>query len=91
MLFEELLKKKDDIKQIMFDSRKKCDDSIFFAMKGKINDGHDFIETAIENGARYIVYSDDIKIRHEDVEYIKVDDVTDAYVLFSKNFYERIN
>ena len=88
MLFEELLKKKDDIKQIMFDSRKKCDDSIFFAMKGKINDGHDFIEKAIENGARYIVYSDDIKIRHEDVEYIKVDDVIDAYVLFSKNFYD---
>ena len=88
MSFEQLLNKKENIKQIMFDSRINCPDSIFFAMKGKINDGHQFIEKAIANGAKYIVYSDDIEIKHDDVEYIKVDDVVDAYVLFSKNFYD---
>lgn len=77
-----------DIRSIMFDSRKPCADSIFFAMKGKINDGHRFIETAIENGARCIVYTDDIKKKHDDVLYIKVDDATKAYVSFCNAYYD---
>ena len=87
MLFKDLLDR-DDIKQIMFDSRKNCPDSIFFAMKGKINDGHNFVNQAIDNGARYIVYSDELQTKHDDINYIKVDDVVDAYVLFSKHFYD---
>ena len=71
-----------DIKAIMFDSRKACADSIFFAMKGKINDGHRFIDKAIENGAVCIVYSDEIKDKKDNIVYIQKDDVTKAYVSF---------
>ena len=77
-----------DIRAIMFDSRKPSPDSIFFAMKGKINDGHRFIEKAIENGARCIVYTDDIEMKHEDVVYIRVDDATEAYVSFCNAYYD---
>ena len=76
-----------DIRSIMFDSRKQCPGSIFFAMKGKINDGHRFIEKAIENGAVCIVYSDEIEKKHDDVLYIRKDDVNAAYISFCNAFY----
>ena len=76
-----------DVRSIMYDSRKNCPDSIFFAMKGKINDGHRFIDQAIDNGARCIVYTDEIENRREGVEYIRVDDATKAYVTFCNAYY----
>ena len=71
----------------MFDSRKPCPASIFFAMKGKINDGHNFIDMAINNGARCIVYTDEINKSDDEVCYIKVEDATKAYISFCKAFY----
>ena len=76
-----------DIRNIMFDSRVESADSIFFAMKGKINDGHKFIDKAIENGAKCIVYTDDVKYKKDGILYIRVEDATDAYVSFCKAFY----
>ena len=75
-----------EIKNIMFDSRKESKDSIFFAMKGKINDGHKFIDKAIENGAICIVHSDDV-VKKDNVIYIKVADVQKAYVDVCKAYY----
>ncbi len=77
-----------DVRSIMFDSRKACPDSIFFAMKGKINDGHVFIDKAIGNGARCIVYSDEPLEKKEGILYIRTDDVTSAYVCFCNAFYD---
>ena len=77
-----------DIQTIMFDSRKECKDSIFFAMKGKINDGHKFIDKAIQNGAVCIVYTDDIECKYDDVLYIRVDDAQQAYVRFCNAYYD---
>ena len=77
-----------EIRSIMFDSRKKNPDSIFFAMKGKINDGHRFIDQAIDNGAIVIVYTDEIENRREGIVYIKVEDATLAYVSFCNAFYD---
>ena len=77
-----------NISSIMFDSRKQCRDSIFFAMKGKINDGHRFIEKAIENGAVCIVHSDPIDKKHDGILYIQTDDPTRAYVSFCNAYYD---
>ena len=71
----------------MFDSRKESPDSIFFAMKGKINDGHAFIGKAIANGAICIVHSDPVD-REDGIVYIQTEDVTSAYVTFCKAFYD---
>ena len=76
-----------EIRNIMFDSRKETPDSIFFAMKGKINDGHTFIGKAIANGAICIVHSDPVD-RKEGIVYIQTEDVTSAYVTFCKAFYD---
>lgn len=77
-----------DINNIMYDSRIKIDNSIFFAIKGKINDGHKFIDIAISNGAKCIVYSDEISNYSEDVLYIKTDNVMNAYVSFCNALYD---
>ena len=77
-----------DVQAIMFDSRKKIDDSIFFAMKGKLNDGHKFIDMAIENGAICIVHTDEIDSKKNNVCYLKVDDAFKAYVTFCNYFYD---
>ena len=75
-----------DIRNIMFDSRKGSSDSIFFAMKGKINDGHRFIDKAIENGAVCIVHSDDVD-KKEGILYIQTEDVQRAYIDFCNAYY----
>lgn len=76
-----------EIRSIMFDSRKKADDSIFFAMKGKINDGHSFIDKAIENGAVCIVHTDEVPDKKDGIVYIKTDDAQEAYISFCNAFY----
>lgn len=76
-----------DIERIMYDSRKDCANSIFFAIKGKINDGHKFIDMAISNGAICIVHSDEIKDKKQGILYIQREDVMDAYVSFCRIYY----
>lgn len=52
------------ISNIELDTRKIRKNSVFFALKGKNFDGHDFINEAIEKEASVIVYSkDDIQIQ----------------------------
>ena len=77
-----------DIKNIMYDSRVELADSIFFAIKGKINDGHKFIDTAIKNGAICVVHSDEIDNKADNILYIKKDDVMDAYISFCNAYYD---
>jgi UDP-N-acetylmuramoyl-L-alanyl-D-glutamate--2,6-diaminopimelate ligase len=43
------------ISGIQFDSRKVMAGNLFFAVRGTTSDGHDFISTAIENGASAVV------------------------------------
>ena len=77
-----------NIENIMYDSRLKLKNSIFFAIKGKLNDGHNFINTAIENGAICIVHTDDIENKKENILYIKVSDATKSYIDFCHAFYD---
>ena len=55
-----------DITTIAFDSRKVEPNALFFAIKGTQNDGHVFIDTAIEKGAIAIVCEELPKILQED-------------------------
>lgn len=76
-----------EIKSLMADSRKKRPDSIFFCVKGMMFDGHKFVEQAIDNGAKVIVYSDPIETNHEDITYIRVKDVIQAFNRVADAFY----
>lgn len=67
------------ISTLAFDSRKCEQDSMFFAICGTVSDGHDFIEKAIEKGARIVVCEKLPGKIHDDVTYVVVLD--SAYTL----------
>ena len=52
--------------QIRTDSRLVKDGDIFVAVKGTVYDGHDFIDQALANGAKYIVCQQDRRQKTED-------------------------
>ena len=57
MIFNELLNlvSSDKSPSIRLDSRLVKAGDIFVAVRGAVYDGHDFIDQALANGARYIV------------------------------------
>lgn len=64
------------INKIKIDSRKVEAGDIFIAIKGKYQDGHKYIDDAINNGATVIVVEDDVTV--ENVIVIKVVDTKKA-------------
>jgi len=79
-----------EVKNIMTDSRVKMKNAIFFCVAGLVNDGHDFINQAIENGAICIVHSKDITDYKEGVTYIQVEDTLGALNIFTAAFYGNV-
>ena len=75
------------VNKIDFDSRKIGAGDVFVAIRGTISNGHDFINTAINQGATVIVCDtlpDDIK---KEITYIKVKDTNSALACIAANFY----
>jgi len=67
-----------NIAGIHSDSRKIQQGYLFVAVRGVQSDGHDYIEKAIENGARVIVCQTLPSNKHPDVTYIQVSDSAEA-------------
>lgn len=65
---------------VSIDTRSIREGEIFVALVGKNFDGHDFIEEAINKGARAVVYADAAKVRafHKNIAYVKVPETTVA-------------
>ena len=61
------------INDIVYDSIKAKEGTMFMAIVGSQVDGHDYIEDAIKNGSKVILISKDINV-DDDVTVIKVDD-----------------
>ncbi len=61
----------DEVSDLVIDSRKVVDNSLFIAIVGSQVNGHDYISVAIKNGAKAVLISDDIEVS-EDVIVIKV-------------------
>jgi len=75
------------IKKIIFDSRKCKKDTLFFAIKGNILDGHEYIDKAISLGSTCIVCEEIPKQLKDTITYIKVSDSREALALASSNFF----
>ncbi|CAH0996913.1 UDP-N-acetylmuramoyl-L-alanyl-D-glutamate--2, 6-diaminopimelate ligase [Emticicia aquatica] len=98
MILSELLYKvsllavsgKTDIKitNIVFDSRQVQEGSLFVAIGGTQVDGHNFIETAIEKGAKAILCEYLPQQLNDEVAYLKVENSAKAMGLVAANFYE---
>ncbi len=86
----ELFDVEEDFKvsSIHSDSRYVGKDSIFFCIDGLSVDGHKYIEDAVFQGAKCIVYSKPLAYKHRDILYIKVNDVLDELNRVADIFYD---
>lgn len=77
-----------DINNIHYDSRKITENSLFVCIKGFDNDGHKYINKAIENGAKAFLIQEDINIEeNNNYTFIKVKDTRKSMAKIAANFY----
>ncbi len=76
------------IHKIEFDSRKIELNDVFVAIRGSVSNGHDFINTALNQGASVIVCDTFPEIIVNGVTYIQVKDTNLALAYMAANFYE---
>ncbi len=76
-----------EISEIVFDSRKVEEDSVFVAVRGTQADGHRFIPAAIADGATAIVCEELPLEMQEGITYVAVRDSAEALSLMASNFY----
>jgi UDP-N-acetylmuramoyl-L-alanyl-D-glutamate--2,6-diaminopimelate ligase len=76
-----------EVSQVVFDSRKATENSLYVAVKGTETNGHSFINSAIENGAKTIVCEDLPEILNNDVTFIKVKNSCKTLGNLASNFY----
>ncbi len=76
------------ITNIVFDSRQVNKDSLFVAVRGTAVDGHEYIEKAIESGAKAIICEDVPENIQENIIYIAVKDSSEALGQIAANFYD---
>ena len=81
-----------EISSVECNSKEVKQGSLYIAIKGYDNDGHDFVEDAISNGAKAIMIEDISKVKQisfpEEVTIIISDNTRHALAISSCNFYE---
>ncbi|SJZ62934.1 UDP-N-acetylmuramoyl-L-alanyl-D-glutamate--2,6-diaminopimelate ligase [Garciella nitratireducens] len=77
-----------EILEITYDSRKCSKNCIYIARKGFQVDGHDYIPSAIKNGAICIICEKEIPILKEGITYIQVKDSKIAQAELAIRFYD---
>ena len=76
--------KNQTISNLAYDSRGAKAGGVFFAIKGQDQDGHQYIEKAIQNGAIAIVGEKDLSL---DVPYFQVFNTKKALAVVSNEYY----
>lgn len=76
-----------DVSNLVFDSRKAVEDSLYVALKGTVSDGHNFIDSAIEKGATVIVCEIIPFSINSSVTYVKVKNAAETLGHLASNFY----
>lgn len=75
-----------EITELVNDSRKATQDSVFVCIKGAVVDGHDYIKEIIEKGTKVIIVEKDVQVS-EDVVVIRVADTRYALALMSAAYF----
>lgn len=75
-----------DIEDIAYDSRKCNEKTSFIALKGFREDGHNYINNAILNGANCIIVEDDVKV-DKDITIIKLKDTRTSLSKISRTLF----
>jgi UDP-N-acetylmuramyl-tripeptide synthetases len=76
-----------EVSEIVFDSRKAVENSLYVAVKGTVSNGHSFINSAIEKGATIIVCEDLPENLNEKITYVKVRNSSKTLGQIASNFY----
>ena len=76
-----------DVKDLQADSRKVSAGSCFIAIPGNTVDGHDFIETAVNNGATAVICEKMPTVLKDSITYVVVENSSVAAGLISHRFY----
>ncbi|PTT77649.1 MULTISPECIES: UDP-N-acetylmuramoyl-L-alanyl-D-glutamate--2,6-diaminopimelate ligase [unclassified Chryseobacterium] len=76
-----------EVSELVFDSRKVTENSLYIAMRGTIVDGHSFIASSVEKGATAIVCEEFPENLNENATYIKVKDSSKTLGHLASNFY----
>ena len=76
-----------EVNNIYYDSRKVEEGSLFYCMEGASVDGHDYIGSAIEKGAKVIIISKDVNI-DSDVTVIKIENTRRMLSKIAINFFD---
>lgn len=74
-----------DINNVEYDSRNVSENTLFICIKGFNSDGHKYIQSAIEKGAKAFLVQDDIKI--DGYTFIRVNDTRSSMAKVADNFY----
>lgn len=76
-----------EISDLVSDSRKITENSLYIAMRGTVVDGHSFIASSIENGAKAIVCEEFPENFADNITYVMVKDSSRALGQLASNFY----
>ncbi len=77
-----------EVNTIQFDSRKVSNKDVFVAINGVVADGHLYIETAIQNGAKVVVCENLPDNIASEVTYVQTKDSREALAFMASNYYE---
>lgn len=78
-----------EITDIIYDSRKVKDGTVFVCLKGYTSDGHRYAKSAVESGAVALVISDDLDFDvPKNISVVKTPDTRLALALMSVEFFE---
>ncbi len=75
-----------EVSELTFDSRKAKKGSVFFAIKGTQVDGHDYIQSAIDNGCQTFIISKKAELP-PNLTVVTVDDTAKTLGIVASNFY----
>ena len=78
-----------EVDRIIYDSRVKTQKGLFVAIEGFKQDGHNYIDKAIENGAKVILVQKEIKKPKEDITVILVEDTRKILAKLANCFYDK--
>lgn len=76
-----------EVKNVINDSRKVEEGSLFFCIKGAVTDGHKYVPDVVAKGAKVLVVQDPVEAP-EDVTVIRVEDTRYAMALISAAYFD---
>ena len=76
-----------EVSELVFDSRKVSENSLYIAVKGTVVDGHSFIASSIDKGAKTIVCEELPNELNANITYVKVKDSSKTLGQLASNFY----